>query len=157
MKKSKIIFYTAFIGCVTLMSCTNNSESQSDILTTDTTETVVLIEETNPHDLILVDNQKWVIDEGMRVSIDSIDMQLEAFEGMTMEEYGALSKDLSHHTKTIISSCTMKGQAHDELHKWLMPFIDLRKELDSIADPAQGHEIATELSKEIIIFKTYFE
>jgi len=43
------------------------------------------------------------------------------------------------------------------LHKWLLPFIDLRKELDSIADPTQGHEIATELSKEIIIFKTYFE
>lgn len=157
MKKLKTVFYAAFMGCITLMSCTNDSESQPDILTTDTTETVVLIEETNPHNLILVDNQKWVIDEGMRVSIDSIDMRLASFNASTMDDYNALSTDLSHHTKSIISSCTMKGQAHDELHKWLLPFIDLRKELDSIADLSAGDSITQQLNRELIIFKTYFK
>jgi hypothetical protein len=157
MKKRTKYKLIAIIGGLILASCANETASTSETTLNDTTNLSEPNVVSNPHDLILIDNQKWVIDEGMRVSIDSIDLRLTAFNGETMEHYKELSTDLSHHTKTIISSCTMKGQAHDELHKWLIPFINLRKELDSISDPTQGNEITTELTSEITIFKTYFK
>lgn len=157
MKKQTKYKLIVIIGGVILASCANDTTSTPEAIVTDTTNLSVQNTVSNPHDLILIDNQKWVIDEGMRVSIDSIDWRLEAFNGVTLEDYKVLSTDLSLHAKTIISSCTMQGQAHDELHKWLIPFINLRKELDSISDPTQGQEITAKLTNEITIFKTYFK
>jgi PBP1b-binding outer membrane lipoprotein LpoB len=157
MKKQTKYKLIVIIGGVILASCANDTTSTPEAIVTDTTNLSVQNTVSNPHDLILIDNQKWVIDEGMRVSIDSIDWRLKAFNGVTLEDYKVLSTDLSLHTKTIISSCTMQGQAHDELHKWLIPFINLRKELDSISDPTQGQEITAKLTNEITIFKTYFK
>jgi hypothetical protein len=140
-----------------LFSC-GNTENDSDIeVTSDSTEVIVTEVEPNPHDLILVDDVKGIIDEGMRVSIDSIEMRMEGFGGTDLAAYEALSADLEHHTKSVISSCTMSGQAHDELHKWLLPFIDLRKKLNGITEVAEGEAIADELITELAIFNTYFE
>lgn len=157
MKRKTQVSSLMLFGGLLLGSCTDNSAPAPATEATDTTTIAVVSTLSNPHDLLLIDNQKWVIDTGMRVSIDSIDWRLQAFSGTSLEAYKTLSTDLAHHTKTIISSCTMKGQAHDELHKWLLPFIDLRKELDSITTPAQGQAITEELTNEIIIFKTFFE
>ncbi|NOQ73394.1 MAG: hypothetical protein GQ574_15415 [Crocinitomix sp.] len=140
-----------------LFGCGSQEENSGADVAIDTTVVTTTEVEPNPHDLIMIDGQKWVIDEGMRVSIDSIELRMQAFSGTTLADYEALSGDLKHHTKTVISSCTMKGQAHDELHKWLLPFIDLRKELIGITAVEDGEEIATELNNELTIFNTYFK
>ena len=142
---------------VLLFSCGNQEENSVTEPVVDTTVIAQVEVESNPHDLILIDGEKWVIDEGMRVSIDSIEMRMQAFVGGSLEAYEALSGDLAHHTKSVISNCTMQGQAHDELHKWLLPFIDLRKELKGITTVEEGDAIATELNNELVIFNTYFK
>lgn len=157
MKNVTLIKSSCLFGVLFLFSCNNeaNNNENTDVIV-DSVQVTEVIKET-PHDLVLVDNEKWKIDEGMRVSIDSIDIRMSDFEGTALEDYAALSVDLAHHTKTVISSCTMKGQAHDELHKWLLPFIDLRKELDTITSVSAGEKIAMELQKELSIFNLYFE
>lgn len=159
----KLTYITAaFIGSFLLFSCGGN-ESTTDtdeVISEDTVITETTIETTTepaPHDLVMIDNQKWAIDEGMKLSIDSIEMRMTKFNGQTLEDYAYLSNDLAHHTKSVISSCTMKGQAHDELHKWLLPFIDLRKSIDSIEQVSEGDAIAEEIKSELAIFDTYFE
>ena len=152
MKIFGIILISLFI-----FSCESPSGNTVEETSSENPIVTPVVEKTNPHDLILIAGEKWVIDEGMRVSIDSIEMRMQAFNGTTMEGYELLSEDLAHHTKSVISNCTMKGQAHDELHKWLLPFIDLRKELKGITSVEEGEEIATELNSELIIFNTYFE
>jgi hypothetical protein len=154
--KKKKNTLTILFGSMLILSCGNEEANVTEEPVADTTEQII-VEAPSPHDLILIDNQKWVIDEGMRVSIDSIEMNMAAFNGSTLEEYTTLSGDLSHHTKSIISNCTMTGQAHDELHKWLLPFIDLRKSLDGIAELGEGEMIASELNHELIIFNDFFE
>ena len=156
MNKS-IITGAVMVASIVLSACGNPENDSTTETTIDSTEVVTTEVEPSPHDLILVANKKWVIDEGMRISIDSIEMRMESFNGSTMGDYEALSVDLAHHTKSIISSCTMKGQAHDELHKWLLPFIDLRKELNGITALSEGEHIASELDNELNIFNTYFE
>ena len=51
----------------------------------------------------------------------------------------------------------MKGESHDELHKWLIPFIKLRKELSGIKDMNEGAAIVDKLEAEIEIFDIYFK
>ena len=34
----------------------------------------------------------------------------------------------------------MKGKAHDELHKWLLPYIDLVKELSEAKDETEAEK-----------------
>ncbi|NOQ71736.1 MAG: hypothetical protein GQ574_07040 [Crocinitomix sp.] len=155
----KLTLVTAAIaGSFLLFNCDGNEPVIKDELVTiedvveDITEAVP-----TPHDLVMVDNQKWVIDEGMKVSIDSIELRMEDFHGETMDDFANLSTDLERHTKSIISNCTMKGQAHDELHKWLLPFIDLRKTMDNIGHPVEGETIAIAIKNELVIFDMYFE
>tara|TARA_B110000046_G_C13023527_1_gene412518 strand:+ start:6142 stop:6609 length:468 start_codon:yes stop_codon:yes gene_type:complete len=154
---NKSIITGVVIASLALCSCNNAANDSDTEVTTDTTEVVGTEVEPNPHDLILVDDVKWVIDEGMRVSIDSIEMRMEGFEGSDLAAYEALSADMEHHTKSIFSSCTMTGQAHDGLHKWLLLFIDLRKELNGITEVSEGDAIADELDNELVVFNTYFE
>ncbi|MFT5823380.1 MAG: hypothetical protein ACI8ZM_004641 [Crocinitomix sp.] len=142
---------------VVLFSCGNQEEKLAIDITSDSTEVTPTEVEANPHDLIMIAGEKWVIDEGMRISIDSIEMGMQAFSGATLADYEDLSGDLKHHTKSVILNCTMKGQAHDELHKWLLPFIDLRKELIGITTVDEGKVIAADLNNELTIFNTYFE
>ncbi len=154
---NRFILLPSLIFSVVLYSCDSQEENSNSETVSDSTEVVVAEVAPSPHDLILVDNQKWVIDEGMRVSIDSIEIRMNDFKGVTLEDYAALSIDLEHHTKSIIANCTMKGQAHDELHKWLLPFIDLRKELNGVTKVSQGETIARELNNELVVFNIYFE
>lgn len=150
------ILSATFISLL-LIGCGNQEENSAKDKTLDSNVVSTVDIAPNPHDLILIDGEKWIIDEGMRVSIDSIELRMEAFNGVTLSDYEALSGDLAHHTKSVISNCTMKGQAHDELHKWLIPFIDLRKELIGITAVEDGVIIATELNNELNIFNTYFK
>jgi len=150
------------MGSFLLFNCGGNESTTNteDVTSEDTVVTEAIIEtttESTPHDLVMIDNQKWTIDEGMKLSIDSIEMRMSRFRAQTLEDYAFLSDDLEHHTKSIISNCTMKGQAHDELHKWLLPFIDLRKSMDSIEQVSEGDAIAEEIKSELTIFDTYFE
>lgn len=141
-----LILLTPFI-----FACTN--EGNEEQMPTENIEEVVVLA---PHDLILNDNEKWVIDEGMRVNIDSIQHTLANFNGNDSIAYKNLSADLARQTKSVINSCTMKGQAHDELHKWLMPFIALRKTIEPAGDAMNNQEIIAELKGEIEVFHTYF-
>jgi hypothetical protein len=50
----------------------------------------------------------------------------------------------------MISSCTMHGKAHDALHDWLMPFLQLNKEYaaapDDVTQSAKFEKIKDSLS-----------
>jgi len=157
---NKIIITGTILGSLFLFGCGNQeTETNTDVVVDNVEETVIenVVVEESPHDLVLINNQKWEIDEGMKISIDSIEMRMADFDTQTLESFSELSTDLARHTKLVISSCTMKGQAHDELHKWLLPFIDLRKELNGITEISEGQDIVNRLNEELVVFDTYFE
>ncbi|WP_051568619.1 hypothetical protein [Crocinitomix catalasitica] len=152
MKISSLILLSLFA-----VACGNQEDNSEAITENKTTVEPTITENTNPHQLVSVGEEKWIIDEGMRVSVDTIKMELEAFNGESLEEYAVLSDELAYQTKSIITNCTMKGEAHDELHKWLIPFINLRKELIGINDVQEGAVIVEQLKTEIVVFETYFK
>lgn len=78
----------------------------------------------------LNDGEKWEANlettEGIRMMISRI----ESFKKENSEEYTVLQTNLQSDFKMIFQKCTMKGEAHDQLHNYLLP---LKKELDQLS------------------------
>ncbi len=139
------------IGLLLFSACSSESTDQDQKTITGTEEM------TSPHDLILNDGEKWVIDAGMKTSLDSLDYEIQSFSGSELEDYVQLSELLSSHLSNLISSCTMKGTAHDQLHKWLYPFMGLNTDLKESTSLSTSQNILSQLDNEIDIFKEYFQ
>ena len=56
--------------------------------------------------------------------------------------------------KTIFEKCTMKGQAHDQLHNYLVPVKD---HLDKIRERNEAEENFKELVAYLGTYENYFE
>jgi len=75
--------------------------------------------------LVLDNGQKWTIISSMDVYLQEMEDLVTNFKGENLEDHQELAKELKDNIGLLTSNCTMKGQAHDELHKWLLPYIEL--------------------------------
>jgi hypothetical protein len=50
----------------------------------------------------------------------------------------------------------MDGRSHDELHKWLLPNLELVKDLEKSADQNEAKEIVMKLQKSNELYHKYF-
>ena len=51
----------------------------------------------------------------------------------------------------------MKGESHDELHKWLHPHIELIESLSKAESAEQASKIITDLQTSFSIYNQYFQ
>ena len=77
----------------------------------------------------LNNGEKWQVDANMLTHIRNMENDVVSFAKVEQKDYKSLSEKLQSNIDLLTSNCTMKGKAHDELHKWLLPYIDLVKEL----------------------------
>ncbi len=107
-------------GSILLFSCNNATKEQEKVKT----ETVSQ-EPEHQHDenetIELNNGEKWKVDENMITHIRNMENDVSNFKGTTLTEYKTLSENLQKNVDLLTSNCTMKGKAHDELHKWLLP------------------------------------
>jgi hypothetical protein len=73
------------------------------------------------------------------------------------KNYKSLSEKLQSNIDLLTSNCTMKGKAHDELHKWLLPYIDLVKELSEAKDPTEAEKQFQNIQTSFNTFNQYFQ
>jgi hypothetical protein len=105
----------------------------------------------NIYDIESVNNKKWKVVKYMMTHIRNIELEITYFTDTS--SYTKLSENLDKHIDLLISNCTMTGQAHDELHKWLLPFIDLVNELNN----STSKEITfKKLEQSFVVFNEYF-
>ena len=78
-------------------------------------------------------------------------------ENPNSEEYQELAVLIDENIRSLTSNCTMEGQAHDELHKWLLPFISLSEEFDVVTELEEQRSIYNDFKKSFEAFNTYFE
>ena len=111
----------------------------------------------NTYNIELWNNEKWEVNKEMLVHIKNMESSIEAVSNQSSPNYEELGSKLDENIGLLTSNCTMTGKAHDELHKWLLPFIDLVKELnaaDSKEDQKQSFEAIQESMNE---FNMYFK
>jgi len=156
---TKLSNYFVLIALLLITGCnqTTNSNNQAN-------------EETEHHsehsdsgaETILLDNgKKWVVDAPMMISIRNMEKVVQNFSATNpaamMDDYKNLSKTLTQNVEDLTSSCTMTGQAHDELHKWLVPYIGLTEQMAEAKNPDEATAVLNELLTSLSEFNKYFE
>ena len=92
----------------------------------------------------VLNDEKWVVDKPMMDLIQKIKKDVIEFDGKTLEDYNKLSNKITKNLDVLTSSCTMKGQGHDELHKWLLPFLDISKAFaksNNLKDAQENYQV----------------
>jgi len=100
--------------------------------------------------------EKWIINKDMKPFILEAENMLNDYINSNSSNFKTLAAQLKEKNSGLIKSCTMQGQSHDELHKWLLPHIELIKKLEQcdIADDAEY--LIVEVKKSFEKFHKYF-
>ena len=144
MTKLKIIIATTLVA---LISSCNTKENKT---------TEIKIEEHQhsiDQNIELNNGEKWKVDSNMLLHIRNMEKDVVVFESNNVKDYKLLATKLNQNIDLLTSNCTMKGQAHNELHKWLVPFIELVKNFSGEDSTEQFKEIQHSFK----IFNQYFQ
>lgn len=143
-----------FFGCNNTTKETENKDKDSKEIPKEVSSE----EEGHHHDadeaIVLDNGNKWKVVEPMLVYIRTMEEAINKFDGAHYEE---LAKTIDVNIRELTSKCTMEGQAHDELHKWLVPFIGLSEEFDAATELADQEKIYKDFKTALQEFNTYFE
>ncbi len=139
-----------------LFSCGNTSNEKSN----EQTETA--IHEEHQHDeeseaIELNNGEKWKVAANMITHIRNMENDVISFAKVDQKDYKSLSEKLQSNIDLLTSNCTMKGKAHDELHKWLLPYIDLVKELSEAKDETEAEKQFQSIQTSFTTFNQYFQ
>jgi len=152
MKKINIISGIAIIS-IFLLSCSGNGNGAS------TTEAVA----THQHDTIHADmpelnnGERWVVNEEMKPFIQAGSELVNTYIKTSDTGFQQLSEQLKAQNDQLIANCTMSGQSHDELHKWLHPHLNLVKQLSEAATPEAALPVVSALQQSYQDFGKYFQ
>lgn len=119
----KLKLFASIVTFIGIISCNNTQQNAANA----TQDSVV----TDNHELKeseeieLNNGEKWKVDEPMMALIKKMEKDVISFKKTEINNYAILAKSLKITIDSLTSNCTMEGRAHDELHKWLLPFIDL--------------------------------
>lgn len=151
----KITILIPVIGLF-LFSCGNTSNEKSK----EQTETVTHEEHQHNAEIQTIElnnGEKWEVDTNMITHIRNMENDVISFAKVEQKDYKSLSEKLQSNIDLLTSNCTMKGKAHDELHKWLLPYIDLVKELSEAKNEAEAEKQFQNIQTSFTTFNQYFQ
>ena len=139
-----------------LFSCGNTSKEKSK----EETETVTHEEHQHNAEIQTIElnnGEKWNVDTNMITHIRNMENDIISFAKVEQKDYKSLSNKLQSNIDLLTSNCTMKGKAHDELHKWLLPYIDMVKELSEAKNETEASEQFKNIQTSFSTFNQYFQ
>lgn len=148
-----------------LTSCDNTTEAVAE---TETEEVV----DNHDHDhdgedhahshddgeaITLNDGERWVVNEEMKPFVGAGEAFVKEYAESGDEDYLSLAENLAGQNSQLISSCTMDGVSHDELHKWLHPHLELTNALKNADNVQEASHIVDELLASYEMYHEYFQ
>jgi hypothetical protein len=103
---------------------------------------------------------KWKVVPEMMKHIRNMESDIVVFtEGKHTElkNFTQLGESLQKNIDLLTSNCTMEGKAHDELHKWLLPYIDMVDKLNKSKNNDEALRLFEEIKASYKTFNLYFE
>ena len=144
---------------LTIFSCGNTSEKKE--VKKEITETKIVKEtEADQHDsdeeLILNNGKRWEANLETTEGVKKLQMQLQGLSDKeSVEAYTTLTKELEETFGEIFAKCTMKGEAHNQLHNFLKPMLQLFDGMKS-GDLEKSKYSYDILNKHLKLYKEYF-
>jgi len=149
MKNFKIGLLILLLGGFTF-SCKNTEEKPVEA------EEVTATESHHSEDELRLNNGlKWQANPETTEGVLAMKEHLEAFRNLGLGDYNQLRTHLELEFKTILDKCTMKGEAHDQLHNYLYPMRDHFSNLSKEAETAEEAFLAIE--SYVPVYFEYFE
>ena len=150
------LILTFAIGGILLYSCGNTKNEKSN------NQSEVAQYNDHHHDdesetIELNNGEKWKIDDNMMVHIRTMEQDFSAYETAHNKDFKELAKSLQANIDLLTSNCTMKGKAHDELHKWLLPYIETVEELSEAKSEKDAAKFLQEIKSSFKTFNQYFQ
>lgn len=142
------------MAIILVVSCNNEKNKKQEIAVPVQTE-----EETHESEGVLKLNNGdlWMANAETTEGIQKMTQLITNFtDTENMEAYPELKTTLEAEFGTIISKCTMTGDAHDQLHNYLLPMKPLFKDLaaEDLATRKAGLE---KLTKHLSEYSAYFK
>jgi hypothetical protein len=108
-------------------------------------------------EIVLNDGAKWTVVPEMLGYIRNMEVDVSEFKGESLEDHHALADTLNVNLDLLTSNCTMSGKAHDELHKWLLPYIHQVEELAECTTAEDAGKTYLSIKEGFTTFNTYFQ
>ncbi|TVR80678.1 MAG: hypothetical protein EA409_07600 [Saprospirales bacterium] len=140
------------VGIALLMMATGYLSAQSE-------QTVVTaLERANEYEILrLNDGEKWSIDAEMINYIREGEAIFVKFIKSGSRDFKGLANKLSEANSNLILSCSMTGEAHNQLHLWLNPHLDLSRKLQDADEVNTALLIIRQIEHSFEVFNTYFK
>src|SRR5690554_3373718 len=107
--------------------------------------------------ITLNDGERWVVNEEMKPFVGAGEAFVKEYAESGDEDYLSLAENLAGQNSQLISSCTMDGVSHDELHKWLHPHLELTNALKNADNVQEASHIVDELLASYEMYHEYFQ
>ncbi len=101
--------------------------------------------------------KKWPVNAEMKPHISKAQEQLTVFLDQQDTNFSSLAQELEVQNTALIESCTMKGAAHDALHDWLYPHMQLLGRLSKAENYEQARPIITQLDSSFLAYRKQFQ
>ena len=155
----KTLFMIAFLSAF-LPSCKNNPKVADHMEGSgESTEAISHHEEQDEQaaPVLLNNGEKWKANEETTAGIKKMTALTTAFPAQpTPADYQAIKRSLENEFNLILSQCTMTGEAHTQLHNYLLPMKPLFEDLKS-----QDTEICSlamnKLKQHLAGYENYFQ
>jgi len=111
-----------------------------------------------PQGPIELDNgQKWKVNAEMMPPLEASQQLISTFATSDKKDYKVLAAQLKANNQSLIESCTMSGKSHDELHKWLHPYMALVNDLGDAKDEKEASQTFEKIEQSFKTFNQYFQ
>ncbi len=154
----KRIMITAIVFIAAAIGCSDSAKKENSDSANNLSHTIAATEEIDS--IELNNGSKWKIAEGMINYIRNMESDVKLFSetnNKNLNDLLNLGSGLQKNINLLTSNCTMTGKAHDELHKWLLPYIDLVDKLNKSKDSIEAKATFIEIENAFIVFNKYFE
>ncbi len=106
--------------------------------------------------LILNEGKKWKVNAEMLPHTLRMEVRLKTFDQTKEKDFKDFGEKSQQDLDLLIASCTMKGESHNELHKWLIPHIQLVKDIAVVENNEEGSHLCKEMQHSFNTFNEYF-
>jgi hypothetical protein len=138
---------TLMVALLITGACTPNSqyteENEAPMAATESTEATL------PGGLSLDNGSKWVANKETTEGIHEMMRLVADYTASSANDLDKLQEDLRTEFRTIFAKCTMKGEAHNQLHNYLYP---LKEQIDELPKV----DLA-DVNKYLQLYFTYFQ
>jgi hypothetical protein len=146
----KFIFPIIVVLVAVLITCRNSEEKTVE--TEEITETEI---HHSDEELRLNNGMKWQANPETTDGVLAMKEHLDSFRNLGLGDYEQLRTHLEIEFKMIFEKCTMKGEAHKQLHNFLYPMRDYFSDLSKGSETAEKAFIS--LEKYVPVYFDYFK